>query len=317
MPKATDNMPADPNAIIDLAALQATPFNKLRIPAVKASLRHYGTRFKADARKRDLVDALTAHLLGAMLTPANAPPAVRIQAAWRGHHVRETLRLRGPAAFSRGLCNNAHDPVSLEDVAAIPMRNFFSFRDADGKVYGFELDGVQQLLERDTLLNPFNRLPLPPAVLARARACLGIPRPGPPVPQVRLPRSIEQRAFEVFHDVYLTTGCFAEESWYLSLRRRDLIDLYATVHSYVVHNLYNAELPNQLLDVHDPPFDDHYSVVQLRVFNLHKLRALILDEVSRLLRYPQAGDRSTVAMWFLSGLARVSPAAAHAMPFLA
>ena len=85
--------------------------------------------------------------------------ATHIQRHLRGHFVRLSLRLRGPALRNRSLCVNATDGCTLEPMSNVPVNNFFSYKDRDNFVYGFELSSIIQMVTTSTskCMNPFNR----------------------------------------------------------------------------------------------------------------------------------------------------------------
>lgn len=85
--------------------------------------------------------------------------AILIQKRLRGYLGRMSIALRGPALRNRALCVNQADGCTLEPVADIPTRNFFSYKDKDGFVYGFELDSIIQMITSASMrcTNPFNR----------------------------------------------------------------------------------------------------------------------------------------------------------------
>lgn len=85
--------------------------------------------------------------------------ATRIQSHFRGYFTRLAMRLRGPALHNRSLCVNAQDGCTLEPISNIPVNNFFSYKDRDNFIYGFELSSIIQMMTISTskCMNPFNR----------------------------------------------------------------------------------------------------------------------------------------------------------------
>ena len=85
--------------------------------------------------------------------------ATQIQAHFRGYFVRLAMRLRGPALRNRSLCVNAQDGCTLEPLTSIRVNNFFSYKDRDNFIYGFELSSIIQMMTISTskCMNPFNR----------------------------------------------------------------------------------------------------------------------------------------------------------------
>lgn len=85
--------------------------------------------------------------------------ATQIQKHLRGYFVRLSLGLRGPALYNRSLCVNSQDGCTLEPLSNIRVNNFFSYKDRDDFIYGFELSSIIQMMTISTskCMNPFNR----------------------------------------------------------------------------------------------------------------------------------------------------------------
>jgi hypothetical protein len=72
--------------------------------------------------------------------------ATTIQRIFRGFLVRETERLRGPAANDLSVCTNDTDFETMNPLYDIPKRFLFSYRDDRGFVYGFNLFSLIKIL---------------------------------------------------------------------------------------------------------------------------------------------------------------------------
>lgn len=85
---------------------------------------------------------------------------IPLQGIARGYFVRKYLRLKGPALRNRNLCINSDDFATVESVNDIPLDQFFSFRDEQGNIYGFDILSFNTYLKingNKVILNPFNR----------------------------------------------------------------------------------------------------------------------------------------------------------------
>jgi len=88
--------------------------------------------------------------------------AIRIQAQFRLHLVRMSIRLRGPALLKRNMCVNDCDFYSLDPLSQIPNHQFFSFVDEKEFVYGFDIFSLVTLMKKtNKIINPYNRNPIP------------------------------------------------------------------------------------------------------------------------------------------------------------
>lgn len=84
--------------------------------------------------------------------------AIMIQRIFRGFLVRESDNARGPAYKNRSICVNITDFETMNPLDEIPREYFFSYRDANGFVYGFNLFSLMSIFKRDRrLVNPYNR----------------------------------------------------------------------------------------------------------------------------------------------------------------
>ena len=312
---------------LDYKRLFETPFTRVRLPEIKFTLRQRGVKFRASGRKRDLYDLLAADLLQpTMNDPDAALAAIKIQAIFRGWRVRQTLVRRGPAAYNRNLCNNAVDPVTMDDINDIETNQFFSYQDRDGKVYGFEVASIGALVEKGLMENPFNRLPFTEDTLRKIAACKRhsitsiktacCEEDGPPITPEQ---AVRRKAFELFHNFYLLTGCFVDEEWFMALDRQGLILLYRCAFEWW---RYRGGLTPVQRRQYLPPgvrvLNQLHDVWYRQALNTLKLQQTLLADFHTLITGPRAHeDRTTAVYWILSALCQVSPTAAMALPQLA
>lgn len=91
---------------------------------------------------------------------------VTIQRTFRGFLVRESERIRGPAKICRTICNNETDFYTMEPISEIPTSEFFSYKDNNNFVYGFNQQSLMSMFKLSRkLINPYNREEIPIAVL--------------------------------------------------------------------------------------------------------------------------------------------------------
>lgn len=86
--------------------------------------------------------------------------ARKIQTIIRGNFVRLLNKMKGPALYNRKCVNN-NDFLMFEEIISISNNQFFSFKDIDNFVYGFNICSIYNLLyvenKEKKALNPYNR----------------------------------------------------------------------------------------------------------------------------------------------------------------
>lgn len=86
--------------------------------------------------------------------------------------IDKNLKLRGPAVKNRQLCNNSTDFYTFDNLEDIEERYFFSYKDIDSFIYGFNIESFIELLSQsrnNIYKNPYNRNRIPQNVIERAQ----------------------------------------------------------------------------------------------------------------------------------------------------
>ncbi len=306
-------------------------FNNSRIVDIKNKLREMKVPFKSNLRKRDLYDLLAARQSSTRrleTTEENVASVIKIQAAWRGRYTRKMLALRGYAAFNRYLCSNDIDPISLNPIEDLPMRSFFSYRADDGRIYGFDIDSLKKCLDNAQTKNPFNREAFSWRTLQDIHDCYAA-SPAAAAEEANSSSickrgrsgkfNTRERAFEIFHNFHLSSGFFVDETWFLDLSRRDLINFYRRL--YTIIRLRSPAAFREMFNssgVSGLKFFDLYDDICGRaVYNTPKMQQLILLELENLVAVQSThDDKVTAIIWVLIALTQSTSRAAVALPFL-
>lgn len=83
---------------------------------------------------------------------------VKIQSLIRRHIIKNIILLKGPALYDRKICTNETDFYTLEPLENINYYDFFSYKDEEGFVYGFDINSLITLLRKKSVIhNPYNR----------------------------------------------------------------------------------------------------------------------------------------------------------------
>lgn len=87
--------------------------------------------------------------------------SIIIQRLFRGWYLRLIQKLRGPALKDRSICTNDSDMATLEPLCEITVPFFFSYKDNNGFVYGFDVSSIiPHIQSKGKFINPYTREPV-------------------------------------------------------------------------------------------------------------------------------------------------------------
>lgn len=159
-----------------------TIINNLKLPQIKEHLKYYKstlhipTYYKSYEKREAKNTIRNLHDFTLMGTKKTLYDKLKcffeqhrlviiIQKSARRFLTKVMLNLMGPAKFNRKLCVNESDFYTLEPLQNIPFDNFFSYKDTENFIYGFELSSLIQYIKmkeksgelRKKIKNPYNR----------------------------------------------------------------------------------------------------------------------------------------------------------------
>ena len=258
--------------------------------------------------------------------------AVIIQRAWRQYLFKEYNALRGPARFKRHICVNETDFFTIDDIKDIPYEQFYSFKDIDDMVYGFDMMSIYNLFDKgyDKVTNPYNRNPFPKMVKKNMMKIIWFSRifkdniqlmmnneaPSADTPIQQQQQNIEQRIISLFHDIDIL-GNYTNANWFISLGLHALIRFMVELNDIWT---YRANLSEQVRREICPNHRELFRGMQTT--DLHSLTIPILHNISlttmeMLVKTGLNNDsRCLGANYVLCALTIVSPDAAIALPWL-
>jgi hypothetical protein len=130
-------------------------FNKKNtLLQLKSICRHY--KLKASGNK----DQLTNTIYNLLHRTYNA---IIIQRVWKRYCYKKYHLLHGPARYNRKKCVNETDFYTMDSILSIPYSQFFSFKDKDDMIYGFDVVSLEEFIYNDNVslnnekTNPYNR----------------------------------------------------------------------------------------------------------------------------------------------------------------
>lgn len=123
---------------------------KYTLSDLKLICKHY--KQKSSGSKEQLIDVIYKFLQGSY-------NAQIIQRAWKKYCLKVYNKLHGPARKNRKVCVNETDFFTMDPISEISYGQFFSFKDTDEMIYGFDLLSLHNLIVKGgkNTTNPYNR----------------------------------------------------------------------------------------------------------------------------------------------------------------
>ena len=252
-----------------------------------------------------------------------------IQKVWRKYLFKRYNTIRGPARFNRKLCVNETDFFTMDDIKDIPYAQFYSFKDTDNMIYGFDIMSIYNLFDKgfEKITNPYNRNPFPKEVkknmlkiiwmgrLFKDTISLTMTEEEPAQEQASM-TNIENRIISLFNDID-NLGNYTSVEWFLALEIPSLIRFMIELNDIWT---YRANLSEDVRLEICPNYRNLFRLMyygDMRSCSVPMLREIALSSMDMLVRTGINHDsRCLGTNYVLCALTMVSPAAAIALPWL-
>lgn len=262
----------------------------------------------------------------------NSAGPLKIQKVFRGFLNRKLHKLQGPALMNRKICTNDMDFFTMDDMIEIPATQFYSYRDNDNFVYGFDIVSLYNLIKKEGMhaKNPYNRNEFGNKVkenvtnMIRISKILKIPVDIDIKNEVMDPaKRMELKILELFQTMN-SYGNYANSEWFSQLPRnlhirfaRELVDIW----NY--RALLTMAKKQEICPPHGTPFlgtPYFTNVVNNNVLNnlsnetLMKYNVQIIENLVK--SAVDIDNKMLGTFYVLSALTLVSQPARDAMPWL-
>ena len=288
------------------------------VQQLKTIVSHY--KLKIGGNKSQLVTRIFSFLyLSHFIT--------KVQKIMRGYLLRKYNKLHGPGFKNKSVCTNTTDFFTMDPLSELPNSQFYSFEDADGFIYGFDLLSVYNLIYKcdGQIKNPYNRLPISSANIEKFRSLLRLSRVLK-IPicteikdineEVSIKKSVELRALTLFQNID-ALGNYSNAQWFLTLEKqhmikmlRELLDIWS----------YRAPLTIETKRAICPPLGNPFTrnLHQLQTIeNIDEVRKYTLEVLERFVNLGIDRDNKCLGAYYVLGaLTLVSPDAATSLPWL-
>jgi len=262
----------------------------------------------------------------------NSVYPLKIQRVFRGYLQRKLNNLRGPALKKRSICNNDMDFYTMDDMAEIPTSQFYSYKDEDGFVYGFNILSIYNLLMKDAERpkNPYNRNDFSVKIKDDIRRIIKLSRMMKVPIEIEIkqetmdPRKrMEMKILELFQ-LMNSYGNYSNSEWFINLSRsehirfaRELVDIW----NYRAQLTLSKKI--EICPPHGMPFlGTPYHINVATNINMNNLTndtvmRFNVQIIENFIRTSIDTDNKALgALYVLSALTLVSNEARNAMPWL-
>jgi hypothetical protein len=255
---------------------------------------------------------------------------VKIQKIFRGTLVKKYKMLHGPACFNRKLCTNTDDFVTMEPIEEINFYQFYSYKDSDGFIYGFDINSLYNLLlkskNNDSFFNPYNRNVIPKTIVNSIKSIVRLSKLlkielnlqfEDDTQNVSNEKAIELRALSLFQTID-SLGNYSNPQWFLSLNRNQLIKMVRELCD--IWN-YRAQLANETKRNICPPTGDPFRNLSMPYIhteqNMCNVKKVILEVLEKLVNSGVDNDSKALGAYYVLGsLTLVNENAATSLPWL-
>ena len=253
--------------------------------------------------------------------------AIKVQKIFRGYLRRSFNKIKGPGLQNRSLCTNQSDFFTLEELNKVENSQFYSFKDKDGFIYGFDICSLYNMIVIEKIKdNPYNRNKLPINKIMRdLRSLVKRGKIFNEAPNIKLEtnlnelspkKQIELKALELFQ-LMDGRGFITNPVWFLQLPRiyvkrflRELVDVWE----------YRAQIDTATKRKVNPQHGNPFFGFNIQVL-LHKpyevLQKRVLDLIEIFITKGEDNDAKYLGVCYVLGaLTTVSHDCAIALPWL-
>ena len=250
---------------------------------------------------------------------------VKIQKFFRNYIDNIIKNLRGRAFYDRNICHNEEDFMSFDELNTIPNTYFYSFQDKDGFTYGFDIRSLHEFivkLDKKKPYNPYNNIKLVSHNIKNIYTLirlLNIRNKKTKLKKIKFTnkyREMRDKAIQIFHKINMLNN-YTDVNWFLDLDIYHLKKLYESAED--IWNYRAMHLTKEVRKKHIPN-NDAFKIPPYEIFKIKdklNIQNIILNEINKFITEGiTEEERRTGAMWMLTALVEVSPAACDSMPHL-
>jgi hypothetical protein len=278
-------------------------------------------KLKITGNKQQLVSRIYSHLY-------LSNQLIKIQKLIRGCLTRKYNNIHGPAFKNRLLCTNTFDFLSMDKLTSIQNEQFFSFKDKDGFIYGFDILSLYNLIYKcnGIVKNPFNQQPLTSTVIENLKTLLRLSK----ILKINISteildvtkvvsnkKSVELRTLTLFQNID-ALGNYSNPQWFLILNKNKLIKFLRELID-IFH--FRANLAIEIKRAICPPTGNPFTMANFHILqnleNLDDIRKIILEILEKMVNTGIDKDYKCLGAYYILGaITLVNNEAATSLPWL-
>ena len=321
-----------PNNIVILknSEYEKIKTSKYNLNDLKLLCGHYG--IKKSGTKPDLVSRIYTHLKQSCLI-------VKIQRKFRKYISVKYRTLNGPAFLRSKQCVNDTDFYTFDTLDNIDPHNLFSFLDDDGKIYGFHIASIYNLIisSYPDITNPYNRNTIPLRVIQNVYeklifgSLLNIKVSvklddddddidGEPSTKISPEKQEELFIVGLFQHIN-TLGNYSDSEWFTTLRRNDFMRFIRHIYDIWCYRAnLSQDTKERICPPNGNPFMLNNAYVNINIIHLlteAELKTFCVSIIDRMvMRGVNREDQCLGAFYVLATLTIVNQDARNALPWL-
>lgn len=262
---------------------------------------------------------------------------IKIQKVFKGFLQRKYNKIKGPGFKNVSLCTNNSDFITMEELKNIKPCQFFSYKDEDGFIYGFDIASLYTLIFKNGILedgnkkliggqNPYNRKNISEEVIKNIKLFVRLSKTlhvkimldvEDDIQNITTEKFVELRAISLFQSIN-ALGNYSDAQWFLSLNRNKLIKL---VRELIDIWQYRAQLTIIVKRNICPPNGDPFKNQIIQIIhtetNIINLKNIILEILEKLVNSGINQDSKALGAYYvLAALTLVNETAASTLPWL-
>jgi hypothetical protein len=300
--------------------------NNYNITQLKEIIRHY--KLKLTGKKEILIARIFSYLYLSI-------SCLKIQKLCHSFIRKKYIQSHGPAYLKRNLCVNDIDFLTMDDLKDIIPTQFFSYKDNNDFIYGFDIVSFHNLIKKsgsNVILNPFTKSQISSRVIHKFRQMVYLSQLLNITINLKIdeeftnlaPRSSLNIAIELFQYID-QLGNYTNVDWFMNLTKYKLLDFILEL--FEIWN-YRAELTNSVkIKICNPSGNPFYNESMLRnetiidylksIPNIENVRLIILEIISKFVKNGINEEYQKIGAYYVLGaLSLVSIETASSMPWL-